>query len=182
MKRRNSEKECCCFHCSLQDGNSVCLNETKQNKIIAKKKFECFFFFVKLFDFCKKKLDCSNSEKSSEYMEIDSRKQILVDNFFFSVIIKIRLKAFSFNRLNNKEKQVEKKGNQMSSNEQQQQQQQQQYFKDEQEIDQYRKDWEIEDHWQMRKNFMLAHYDHIAKDRLLCYAQLYVNIEVLQNE
>ncbi|KAH9426746.1 hypothetical protein DERP_002846 [Dermatophagoides pteronyssinus] len=70
----------------------------------------------------------------------------------------------------------------MSSNEQQQQQQQQQYFKDEQEIDQYRKDWEIEDHWQMRKNFMLAHYDHIAKDRLLCYAQLYVNIEVLQNE
>ncbi|KAH7641684.1 partner of xrn-2 protein 1 [Dermatophagoides farinae] len=63
----------------------------------------------------------------------------------------------------------------MSSNDQQ-------YIKDEREIDQYRKHWEIEDHWQMRKSFMLAHYDHIVKDRLLCYAQLYVNIKVLQNE
>lgn len=55
------------------------------------------------------------------------------------------------------------------------------YIKPE-EIDQLRKNWEIEDHWKMRKDFIMAHRDHIPRDRLLCYAQLYVNINVLNNE
>ena len=53
---------------------------------------------------------------------------------------------------------------------------------DENEIDKYRKVWEIDKQWQMRKDFILAHLDHVEEDRLLCLAQLYVNIELLKNE
>lgn len=54
-------------------------------------------------------------------------------------------------------------------------------FIDANEIDKYRKHWEIEKHWKLRKDFILAHHDHIDEDRLLCLAQCYANMEILKN-
>jgi hypothetical protein len=42
-----------------------------------------------------------------------------------------------------------------------------------------RKSWEIEDHWVLRRDFMLAHKDKFPPERLLCLAQIFVNIETL---
>ena len=50
------------------------------------------------------------------------------------------------------------------------------------EIDKQRKHWEIDKQWNMRKQFLLAHYETIPRDRILCLAQLWVNIELSQNE
>lgn len=50
------------------------------------------------------------------------------------------------------------------------------------EVESYRKHFEIDDHWKMKKDFILTYIDDIPKDQLLCYAQLYINIEVLKNE
>jgi len=48
-------------------------------------------------------------------------------------------------------------------------------------VDQLRKSWEIEDHWLLRRDFILAHKDKFAFDRLLCLAQVFVNVETLGN-
>ena len=42
-----------------------------------------------------------------------------------------------------------------------------------------RKPWEIEDHWVLRRDFMITHRDKFPPERLLCMAQLFVNIETL---
>ena len=42
-----------------------------------------------------------------------------------------------------------------------------------------RKSWEIDDHWMLRRDFMIAHKDKFPPDRLLCLAQAFVNIETL---
>jgi len=49
-------------------------------------------------------------------------------------------------------------------------------------VEKYRKHWEIDKQWRLRKSFILAHQDHIPEDRLLCLAQVYVNMELLKNE
>lgn len=48
-------------------------------------------------------------------------------------------------------------------------------------VEKYRKLWEIEDHWVLRKEFILAHKDKYDLDRLLCLAQMFVNIETMGN-
>lgn len=52
---------------------------------------------------------------------------------------------------------------------------------DVEDIDKYRKHWEIDKHWELRKSFLLAHHETIPANRLLCLAQCYANIEVLHN-
>ena len=47
------------------------------------------------------------------------------------------------------------------------------------EIEKLRKPWEIEDHWVLRRDFMLANEDMYSKDRLQCLAQAFVNVEIL---
>lgn len=43
-----------------------------------------------------------------------------------------------------------------------------------------RKSWEMEDHWVLRRDFMITHRDKFPEpDRLLCMAQLFVNVETL---
>ncbi len=49
-------------------------------------------------------------------------------------------------------------------------------------VNKYRKSWEIEDHWILRRDFILCHLNKFSFDRLLCLAQTFVNIETLQNE
>ena len=46
-------------------------------------------------------------------------------------------------------------------------------------IDQYRTKFEPADHWDLKKEFMLAHKSLIEEERLICLAQVYVNIEIL---
>ena len=52
----------------------------------------------------------------------------------------------------------------------------------EEDVDRMRKSWEIEDHWRLRRDFILTHKNKFTLDRLLCLAQTFVNVEVLGNE
>lgn len=45
-----------------------------------------------------------------------------------------------------------------------------------------RKTWEIEDHWVLRRDFLLVHKDKFPPERLLCLAQVFVNMETLGNQ
>lgn len=46
-------------------------------------------------------------------------------------------------------------------------------------IDKLRKPWEIEDHWILRRDFLLIHKKRFSRERLLCMAQIFVNVETL---
>ncbi|CAG2165438.1 unnamed protein product [Oppiella nova] len=50
------------------------------------------------------------------------------------------------------------------------------------EVEGWRKSWEITDHWVLRRDFILTHKAKYPLDRLLCLAQTFVNINVLGNE
>ncbi|CAG2179217.1 unnamed protein product [Oppiella nova] len=52
----------------------------------------------------------------------------------------------------------------------------------EEEVEGWRKSWEITDHWVLRRDFILTHKVKYPLDRLLCLAQTFVNINVLGNE
>lgn len=43
----------------------------------------------------------------------------------------------------------------------------------------YRKPWELEEHWLLRKSFIETYLDKYPINKLLCYSQLFVNIETL---
>jgi len=46
-------------------------------------------------------------------------------------------------------------------------------------LDQYRKKWELDEHWQLRKLFIETYLDEYPIEKLLCYSQLFLNIETL---
>jgi len=46
-------------------------------------------------------------------------------------------------------------------------------------VDKYRSEHEYEDHWQFRRQFLVAHQDKYPEDRLVCLAQVFFNIEFL---
>ena len=46
-------------------------------------------------------------------------------------------------------------------------------------ISKLRKSWEIEDHWILRRDFLLTHKNRLSPERLLCMAQIFVNVETL---
>lgn len=46
-------------------------------------------------------------------------------------------------------------------------------------VDKYRSEYEYEDHWQFRRQFLVAHQDKFPEDRLVCLAQVFFNIEFL---
>ncbi|EEC02147.1 Nkrf protein, putative [Ixodes scapularis] len=46
-------------------------------------------------------------------------------------------------------------------------------------VEQYRQRWEADDHWAMRRDFILRHRGAFSENRLLCLAQTFVNIELL---
>uniref|UniRef100_UPI0007446E9C PAXT-1 n=1 Tax=Caenorhabditis elegans TaxID=6239 RepID=UPI0007446E9C len=39
--------------------------------------------------------------------------------------------------------------------------------------------WESDDAWELRKAFMLAHYDDYPKIQLQCLSQLFINVTLL---
>ncbi|CAN7939061.1 unnamed protein product [Ixodes hexagonus] len=46
-------------------------------------------------------------------------------------------------------------------------------------VEHYRQRWEADDHWAMRRDFILRHRGAFSENRLLCLAQTFVNIELL---
>ncbi|RWS07905.1 hypothetical protein B4U79_14308 [Dinothrombium tinctorium] len=46
-------------------------------------------------------------------------------------------------------------------------------------VEKYRKKWEIDEHWKLRKAFILQHKDKFELNRLLCLSQMFVNIETM---
>ncbi|XP_017055233.1 uncharacterized protein LOC108097468 [Drosophila ficusphila] len=46
-------------------------------------------------------------------------------------------------------------------------------------VDSYRTEYESEEHWDLRRSFMLAHKDRFEEDRLVCLAQTFVNMEFM---
>lgn len=46
-------------------------------------------------------------------------------------------------------------------------------------IERLRQRWESDEHWAMRREFILQHRDRFSENRLLCLAQTYVNMELL---
>lgn len=46
-------------------------------------------------------------------------------------------------------------------------------------IESYRAAYESIEHWSLKQEFMEAHKDKIPEDRLVCLAQVFVNIELL---
>lgn len=46
-------------------------------------------------------------------------------------------------------------------------------------VNKYKSEFESEEHWNLRKNFMLAHMDKFSEDKLVCLAQVFFNVEFL---
>ena len=46
-------------------------------------------------------------------------------------------------------------------------------------VEKYKQDHEIDEHWELKKNFLLAYKDRFEEDELVCLAQVFVNIELL---
>ncbi|XP_069696421.1 CDKN2A-interacting protein isoform X2 [Periplaneta americana] len=52
-------------------------------------------------------------------------------------------------------------------------------FKKDWDVDQYKTEHECDEHWELRRSFMLAHRDKFPEDRLVCLAQVFTNVEFL---
>lgn len=50
---------------------------------------------------------------------------------------------------------------------------------DDWDVDKYRNDYESDEHWQLKKDFMEAHKQDFPENELICLAQLFFNIELL---
>lgn len=46
-------------------------------------------------------------------------------------------------------------------------------------IESYRTAYESEEHWALKRDFLEAHKDRIPEARLICLAQVFVNVELL---
>lgn len=46
-------------------------------------------------------------------------------------------------------------------------------------VEKYKSPFECDDHWELRKSFLLAHKDKYPEDQLICLAQVFFNIELL---
>lgn len=50
---------------------------------------------------------------------------------------------------------------------------------DDWDVEKYKNDYESDEHWQLKKDFMEAHKKNFTEDELICLAQLFFNIEML---
>lgn len=53
--------------------------------------------------------------------------------------------------------------------------------KEEIDFEQYRKPYELDEHWQLRKTFLETYQHKYELNRLLCLAQTFINVEILGN-
>ncbi|KAL7646013.1 UNVERIFIED_CONTAM: hypothetical protein RMT77_002914 [Armadillidium vulgare] len=48
------------------------------------------------------------------------------------------------------------------------------------ELEKYRTKFESEEHWNLKREFMEAHKDRFSEERLICLAQVFVNVQLLR--
>ncbi|XP_042857066.1 partner of xrn-2 protein 1-like [Penaeus japonicus] len=46
-------------------------------------------------------------------------------------------------------------------------------------VEAYHTFYESQEHWELKRDFILAHKDRIPEERLICLAQVFVNVELL---
>lgn len=46
-------------------------------------------------------------------------------------------------------------------------------------VEQHKVEYESDEHWELRRNFLLSHKDKFSEDALVCLAQVFVNVELL---
>lgn len=46
-------------------------------------------------------------------------------------------------------------------------------------VEKYRREYESEEHWQLRKRFMELHKEKFPEDKLVCLAQVFTNMEFM---
>lgn len=46
-------------------------------------------------------------------------------------------------------------------------------------IDEYRQPWESSEHWELRREFIVANQGRFSENRVLCLAQAFANVELL---
>lgn len=46
-------------------------------------------------------------------------------------------------------------------------------------VDKHRSEFEYEDHWLFRRQFLIAHKNKFPEDQLVCLAQVFFNVEFL---
>lgn len=46
-------------------------------------------------------------------------------------------------------------------------------------VEQHKVEYESDEHWELRRKFLLAHKDKFSEDMLVCLAQVFVNVELL---
>lgn len=47
-------------------------------------------------------------------------------------------------------------------------------------IEECRTKYESAEHWNLKKDFLLAHKDKFEKERLICLAQVFVNVQLMR--
>ena len=48
-----------------------------------------------------------------------------------------------------------------------------------QNVDRFKKSYELPHHWQLRRDFLLTYSDRFATDRLVCLSNVFVNVECM---
>lgn len=46
-------------------------------------------------------------------------------------------------------------------------------------VDKYKSEYEYEEHWHFRRQFLVVHKNKFPEDRLVCLAQVFFNVEFL---
>lgn len=46
-------------------------------------------------------------------------------------------------------------------------------------VNKYKTPYEADDHWKLRKAFMLAHQNRFSEEQIVCLAQVFTNVEFL---
>lgn len=72
-----------------------------------------------------------------------------------------------------------KKSNQNDAPEVDQQQQSDNEFPTDWDVDTYRREYESEEHWLLRKRFMEMHKDKFPENKIVCLAQVFTNMEFM---
>ena len=50
---------------------------------------------------------------------------------------------------------------------------------DDWDVEQHKVEYESDEHWELRRKFLLAHKHKFPEDILVCLAQVFVNVELL---
>lgn len=50
---------------------------------------------------------------------------------------------------------------------------------DDWDVERHKTEHECDEHWELRRKFLLAHKDKFPEDELICLAQVFTNVELL---